>query len=71
MIIYDPLWKTMEEKNCNTYILRNTHNMSNSTVQRLRKNKPVSTITLDKLCKLLQCSLRDVAEYVDRPDDNT
>ena len=64
MIVYTPLWKTMKEKGFTTYTLRVKHEMSGSTVQRLIKNMSVSTNTLDDLCKLLNCSLSDVAEYV-------
>lgn len=63
MIVYDPLWRTMQKRNVTTYTLRVKHRISNSTVQRLKKNMPVSTNTLDMLCVLLNCSLEDVAEY--------
>ena len=66
MIVYDPLWITMESKGYTTYTLRVKHSISNSTVQRLKKNMPVSTNTLDALCKLLNCSLSDVAKYVSK-----
>ena len=36
-------------------------------VQRLQSNLSVTTHTLDKLCKSLDCRLEDIAEYV--PDD--
>lgn len=63
MIVYTPLWKTLEQKGYTTYTLRNQFGMSGSTVQRLRKNMSVSTNTLDDLCKLLNCKLSDIAEY--------
>lgn len=63
MIVYDPLWKTMKDKHITTYTLRAKHGISNSTVQRLKNNMPVSTNTLDMLCTLLNCSLGDVAEH--------
>lgn len=68
MIRYDPLWKTMSQRKTTTYTLRVKHSMSHATVQRLQKNMPVSTYTLDKLCKILDCRLEDIAEYV--PDEN-
>jgi DNA-binding Xre family transcriptional regulator len=47
------------------------HGMSNSTVQRLRKDMPVSTHTLDALCKLLDCNISDIVEYVpDKPSEH-
>lgn len=64
MIVYDPLWRTMKSKMITTYTLRFKHGMSHATVQRLQKNMPVSTHTLNKLCEILECKLDDVAEYV-------
>jgi len=64
MIVYTPLWHTMKKRNFTTYTLRVKHEISNSTVQRLKKNMPVSTNTLDMLCKILECTLPDIAEYV-------
>ena len=64
MIIYNRLWETMAEKNLTTYTLRVKNGISNATVQRLQKNMPVSTYTLDKLCKILDCKLEQIAEYV-------
>lgn len=65
MIIYTPLWKTMKDKGVTTYTLRVRYEMSGSTVQRLKKNMSVSTNTLNDLCKLLDCSLSEVAEYIE------
>ena len=67
VISYGPLWKTMAEKKATTYTLREIYIISHSTVQRLQKNLPVSTYTLDRLCKILDCRLDEVAEYM--PDE--
>ena len=64
MICYAPLWRTMSTQKVTTYTLRFKHGMSHATVQRLQSDMPVSTHTLDKLCKILNCRLEDVAEYV-------
>ena len=61
MIRYDPLWKTMAKKKATTYTLRVTFGMSHATVQRLQSNLPVTTHTLDKLCKSLDCRLEAVS----------
>lgn len=65
MIVYTPLWETMKRKNFTTYTLREKHGISGSTVQRLKNNQPLSTTTLNDLCKLLQCSLSEIAEYIE------
>ena len=67
MIRYNPLWKTMKKQHVTTYTLRVIFGMSHATVQRLQSNLSVTTHTLDKLCKSLDCRLEDIAEYV--PDD--
>ncbi len=64
MIVYDPLWETLKKKGLSTYTLRVKFQISGSTVQRLRKNKSVSTNTLDDLCGLLDCSLSDIAKHI-------
>ena len=64
MICYKPLWATMAAQNVTTYTLRFKDGMSHATVQRLQKDMPVSTYTLNKLCEILHCRLEDVAEYV-------
>ena len=50
MISYEPLWKTMKEKGATTYTLQykgGEHNISSSTIRRLKAGESVSTNTLD------------------------
>ncbi len=54
----------MARRKVTTYTLRVKYNMSHATVQRLQGNLPVSTHTLDKLCRILDCRLEDIAVYV-------
>lgn len=68
MVVYTPLWETLRKKGLSTYILRVKFQISGSTVQRLRRNQSVSTNTLNDLCKLLDCSLSEIAEHIpDKP----
>lgn len=64
VICYAPLWRTMTEKKATTYTLRVKYGMSHATVQRLQKDMPVSTHTLNTLCEIFDCRLEDIAEYV-------
>lgn len=64
MISYSPLWATMERKGASTYTLQVKGGISSSTIRRLKAGRSVSTNTLDALCKLLDCKLEDIAEYV-------
>lgn len=64
MIIFDNLWKTMEKKGFTTYTLREKCGIDSKTVRRLRANENIETRTLNKLCAALNCSLDEIAEYV-------
>ena len=64
MIIYDRLWRIIEERNLSTYYLREQCGIDNKTIQRLRHNENTETKTLNKLCAVLNCKLEDIAEYI-------
>ncbi len=63
MIVFDRLWKTMKERGVSQYKLIKEYKISTGQLDRLRKNENVNTYTLDQLCRILNCSLDDIAEY--------
>ena len=63
MIVFDRLWATMKEKGVSQYKLIKEYKISTGQLDRLRKNENVNTYTLDQLCRILNCSLDDIAEY--------
>ena len=63
MIVFDRLWATMKEKGVSQYKLIKEYKISTGQLDRLRKNENVTTYTLDQLCRILDCSLDDIAEY--------
>lgn len=67
MISYAPLWATMEKKKATTYTLQVKGQISSSTIRRLKANESVSTNTLEALCKILDCTLQDIIDYL--PDE--
>ena len=69
MIDYSPFWKTLEKSEENWYTLTTKHHLSHSTLHRLRHNKDVSTKTLNDLCRILDCRLEDIAQYVPSDQD--
>ena len=64
MISYEPLYKTMKEKNISTYKLINEFGVSRSLLDRLKHNKPISTVTLNDLCSFLDCKVEDILVYI-------
>ena len=64
MISYDRRWKTMELRGATTYTLQVKGGISSSTIRRMKAGESVSTNTLEALCKILDCTLEDIVEYL-------
>lgn len=64
MISYSPFYKTLKEKNITTYRLIKDFNISSSLIDRLKHNKPISTVTLNDLCSILDCRVEDIMIYI-------
>ncbi len=69
MIDYAPFWKTLETSSETTYTLITKHHISSSIIDKLRKNKPMNTTTLNDLCRILNCKLEDIAQYIPSDKD--
>ncbi len=65
MIVFDKLWETMKKQGVSQYKLIVGYGISTGQLDRLRKNENVNTFTLSQLCKILDCRLEDIAEYVE------
>lgn len=69
MIVYNRFWETLSRSDETTYTLITHHHISSSTIDKLRKDKPMNTTTLNDLCRILNCRLEDIAEYLPSTDD--
>ena len=69
MIDYSPFWLTLKNSNETTYTLINKHRISSATIDKLRKNKPMTTTTINDLCRILCCQIQDIAQYVPCDED--
>jgi len=64
MISYAPFWKTIKEKSLTSYALTKKLNVKESTLYRMRKGKPMTTTTLDDLCRIVHCEIQDIVCYL-------
>ena len=69
MIDYTPFWETLKNSQETTYSLINKYHISSATLDKLRKNKPLTTTTINDLCRILQCRIEDIAVYVPSETD--
>ena len=68
MMSYDPLFRTMKQKGVTSYRLQNM-GFNRATYYSIKSGQSVSTNTIEHLCKLLQCRVEDVIEYVEDETD--
>lgn len=69
MIVYTRFWETLKNSSESTYTLINRHRISSATIDKLRKNKPITTTTLNDLCRILGCKVEEILEYLPSEND--
>ncbi|MBQ6116830.1 MAG: helix-turn-helix transcriptional regulator [Oscillospiraceae bacterium] len=67
MISFDGLWKTMKDRGISQYALIKNYHISPAQITRLKRNESVSTHTIEVFCKILNCSVGDIMEYIEDP----
>ena len=63
MIVFDKLFKTMKTMGVSQYDLIKKYGISTGQLDRVRKNKNITTHTLDMLCSILGCKLEEIAKF--------
>ena len=64
MIDYAPLWETMAEKGISQYqLLKN--GIDNKTLDTLKKNKNITLLTMEKLCRMIGCTPNDNVRFIE------
>ena len=69
-IKFDKLFSLMKKRGLSTYRIRQENIISQSALTSLNNDKGVTTNTINKLCKILNCQPGDIMEYVDEDDTN-
>ncbi len=71
MIIYDRLWATLKVRGISQYKLIKDHGIDKAQLHRLRKNMVVKTLILNNLCRILDCRIEDIMEYVPDQEESS
>ena len=69
IISYDGFWEVLKERGISQYKLIMQHGVSNSQLNHIRKGGHITTATINKLCKLLDCEIGDIVAYVPDGDE--
>ena len=64
IIDYSPLWYTMHKRNISQYQLLKS-GIDNKTLDSLKKRKNITLLTVEKLCRILDCTPNDIVKFKD------
>lgn len=67
MIKYVNILNRLSENGWSTYRLQKEKQIHNGTIIQIRAGRPISTTTIDTICRLCNCQPGDLMVYV--PDD--
>lgn len=68
MISYDRLWKSLKDRGISQYALIKEYHVSPGQITRLKRNESVSTHTIEMFCRIIDCRVEDIMEYVKETD---
>jgi len=61
---YNKLWKLMIDKKMNKTQLREAAKISTNAMAKIAKDESVPLETLEKICRVLNCTLDDIVEIL-------
>ena len=68
IISYNKMWKLLIDKNMKRKDLKEKAEVRQNVMARLSKNQAVTMDTMGKICKVLQCDIGDVMEFISEED---
>ena len=61
---YSGLWKLLIDRKMNKSQLKEAAHISTNAVARLGKGEFVSLETLEKICRALECNIKDIIAFI-------
>ena len=63
-ISYNKLWKLLIDKEMKKVDLRDQAGLTTNVLAKLGRNEHVSTQSLEKICRILECEVGDILEFI-------
>lgn len=63
-ISYNRLWKLLVDKKMSQSDFRKAVNISPNTLTKMKKDEPITLLTLERICEVLKTDIGDIVEYV-------
>ncbi len=68
-ISYKKLWKLLIDKDMKKKDLMEKASISTSSIRRLNNSESVTIEVLGRICKVLDCTLDDICEFIDTDEE--
>lgn len=64
MIVFADIMGMLAKSGWSSYRIRKEKELSESTITRIRNREPLTTTTIDKICRLCSCQPGDLMSYI-------
>jgi putative transcriptional regulator len=64
VISFEKAFELMKKNGLTTYKVRKDKIIGQGSLTKLKRNEPVTTQTIEKLCEVLKCQPGDLMEYI-------
>lgn len=61
---YNKLWKMLIDRNMSKTTLRLQTGISTMALAHMGKNEPVTMESLGRICKVMECNIGDIVEWI-------
>lgn len=68
-VTYKKLWHMLLDRNMKKKDLREEADLTNYTIRKLTNDEAVTTDTLAKICRCLECTVDDIMEILPEDDE--
>ena len=68
-ISYDKLWHLLIDKKISKTQLREMAKLSPATMSKVAKEENITTEVISRICKALQCDVKDIMEYKEKGEE--
>jgi len=68
-VSYKKLWKLLIDKDMKKKDLMSQASISSFTIRKLNRGENVTVDIIGRICKVLDCTLNDICEFVDTDDE--
>ena len=64
-VTYNKLWHLLLDRGMKKKDLKEAAGLTGHAMLKLRKNQDITTETIGKICKALDCQMTDIMEFID------